>query len=152
MAGNYAKAGITAMLEIESKIFGAPKVDRPDVGWVEERKKICVGCDKTTWMTKKEYLEWLIANRKDIVEQLKGEKGIEEILLELPPLTIQQKDERRKQQFCSVCKCWLPAKMRVKDKQCPVGRWPQKADEAGNSVDSGANNGATAGQKGGSNV
>lgn len=144
MAENYVKAGVTVLKEIEAKIFVAPQVLRFDVGWVEERKSICVACDKTTWMTKKEYLSWLLANKKDIAEQTG--KGLEEILLDLPPLLIQTKDEKRQQQFCSICKCWLPAKMRVKGKECPIGKWPgdlpKNEVKPATSIVSGVNNGA----------
>lgn len=27
--------------------------------------------------------------------------------------------------WCSICKCFVPAKARVKDEQCPIGKWTQ---------------------------
>jgi len=27
--------------------------------------------------------------------------------------------------FCSECKCFIPAKARVKDEQCPLGKWQE---------------------------
>jgi hypothetical protein len=28
--------------------------------------------------------------------------------------------------FCSICKCYIPAKARAKDAECPLDRWPDK--------------------------
>ena len=31
-----------------------------------------------------------------------------------------------KRLFCSKCKCYIPAKARVKDELCPLDKWPDK--------------------------
>jgi hypothetical protein len=31
-----------------------------------------------------------------------------------------------RQIFCSICKCWIPAKARVEDEKCPEGRWSKE--------------------------
>ena len=28
--------------------------------------------------------------------------------------------------WCSICKCFIPAKARVKDEKCPKGKWNEK--------------------------
>lgn len=28
-----------------------------------------------------------------------------------------------RQLFCSICKCWIPAKARVEDEKCPLNKW-----------------------------
>jgi len=34
------------------------------------------------------------------------------------------KKEQITRMFCSECKCFIPAKARVKDEMCPLDRWP----------------------------
>lgn len=31
--------------------------------------------------------------------------------------------------WCSLCKCLIPAKARVEDEQCPLGKWDRKDTE-----------------------
>ena len=32
----------------------------------------------------------------------------------------------RKTTWCGICKCYIPAKARVEDEKCPLGRWQRK--------------------------
>lgn len=31
--------------------------------------------------------------------------------------------------WCKICKCYLPAKARVKEEKCPLGKWADRKDE-----------------------
>jgi hypothetical protein len=34
--------------------------------------------------------------------------------------------------WCRLCKCYIPAKARVEDEQCPLGKWDRKGTDNGN--------------------
>lgn len=78
------------------------------------RLRTCRACEHHTYLTEEEYLEWIDAHGGLV-------KFVAEIdsLDQWPPLPIQQEQPGAKL-FCSLCKCWLPAKAYVKQENCPV--------------------------------
>jgi len=80
------------------------------------RMKKCRDCDTATWMGTKEYLKW-IANRG--VAVLTNLSQLET----LEPLPKYQQDTKRRNLFCRICKCYIPAKARVEKETCPKGLW-----------------------------
>lgn len=83
------------------------------------RHKICMACEYQTWLTKGEYLDYLKQRPLEFIANLDD-------LSALPPLP--KREMRNKTMlFCCLCKCWLPAKVRVKREECPIGKWrPQR--------------------------
>ena len=85
------------------------------VPYVAQRLERCLGCGQLTWMTVGEYAGFLMANAVDVVKEF-GE------LEKLPNMTRFEKHDGAGM-YCRRCKCYLPAKARVKDMECPMGRW-----------------------------
>lgn len=81
------------------------------------RIRICHKCLESTWMSRAEYVSWLVANKIGVIKQFTE-------LEKLPPLPKYSYDKRRNNLFCRLCKCYLPAKASVKDMQCPLNLWP----------------------------
>jgi len=83
-----------------------------------QRLGICQSCEFQTYWSKEEYKKWLSDNKADIFKNF-------DRLAELPTLEIRPKSEARQERFCSICKCWLEAKVRAGEKAiCPKNRWP----------------------------
>ena len=81
-----------------------------------ERIAICRGCEFQTWMTKLEYAKWLVDHGIDVVEKF-------EDLTQLPMLPKYPLDKKRRNIYCRLCKCFIPAKARVEDERCPKNKW-----------------------------
>lgn len=82
----------------------------------DRRVDICVRCDDSTWLSTLDFAGWVC--RQDAVELIQKAND----LASLPPLDIQSYDVGRKL-FCSKCKCFIPAKARLPDEECPAGKW-----------------------------
>ncbi|MCK4959193.1 MAG: hypothetical protein KAT00_07325 [Planctomycetes bacterium] len=83
--------------------------------FTDDRIRECHKCDDCTWLTKLEYAEWLAKHGIDVLKNFDD-------LTALPPLP---KKEYRKGAglYCRLCKCFIPAKARNKEKKCPLNRW-----------------------------
>lgn len=95
------------------KLFHLP---RPKFEFADSRIRTCNKCEKQTWMSKAEYIAWLEMNAGDVIknfEQL-------EVLPELP----KHGPEHGHNLFCMICKCFVPAAAYVKEKRCPLNKWP----------------------------
>lgn len=79
--------------------------------FTDDRIITCHKCDEQTWMTKAEYLNWLTDNGIEILANLNQ-------LETLPKLPKFGQDEKRRSLFCRICKCFIPAKARVKEEKC----------------------------------
>jgi hypothetical protein len=117
LLGSYIRGGKIRLQELEKILF--PNFG-PELGWVIERKNACMNCDKITWMTRHEYVNWLIKNYKSIADKLKETDTLMNALLLMPPLPIQKTGS---EYFCSLCKCWLPAKLRDWNMKCNINKW-----------------------------
>ncbi len=79
------------------------------------RLRACRQCEHHTYLTEDEYLEWIDKNG-----------GLGKFVAEIdtldqwPPLPIEKNEQPGAKLFCSLCKCWLPAKAYVKIENCPV--------------------------------
>lgn len=79
------------------------------------RLRACRGCQHHTYLTEEQYLDWINDNG-----------GIEKFIAEIdtleswPALPVVQDNKPNAKLFCSLCKCWLPAKSYVKREKCPV--------------------------------
>ena len=76
------------------------------------RIRKCHKCNESTWMTIREYAKWLKDNGIEILENFNQ-------LETLPKLPKYELDDKRRNLFCRICKCYGPAAARVRDKQCP---------------------------------
>ena len=80
------------------------------------RLRACRACEHHTFLTEHQYLEWIEKNG-----------GLAKFVAEIdtldqwPPLPIENDEQPGAKLFCSLCKCWLPAKAYVKQEKCPIG-------------------------------
>lgn len=78
----------------------------------------CLRCPNQTWLTPKEYVGWLWANKVKVLVNFRD-------LTVLPLLPKKDKTKEPGQDmYCMLCKCNLKAKTHKKGEQCPAGRWP----------------------------
>ena len=84
--------------------------------FTDGRIRTCWGCDEQTWLTKVEYAQWLKANGIEVLKNLHQ-------LEVLPKLPKYELDAQRRNLFCRICKCFVPAAARVKKKKCPLEKW-----------------------------
>lgn len=82
----------------------------------ETRKIYCRKCDKATWINIAELIEYF---KKYGLLFMKNLSELENI----PALPIRQKINNNDRFFCSVCKCYIPAKTVVETEKCPLGKW-----------------------------
>ena len=83
------------------------------------RMRICRACQHGTWMTKRQYAAWLADHGVEVA------KNIEDLTV-LDPLPKQEYTKEQRRIFCRHCKCYLPAKARLEDQTCPLGKWDFK--------------------------
>jgi len=81
----------------------------------DTRTRICQQCEKSTWLTKAEYMAYLNQHKVEAVKNIAD-------LSVLPELPKAEYDKGKKL-FCQICKCFIPAKVRVDKEQCPIGKW-----------------------------
>ena len=81
--------------------------------FTDGRIRICRSCHYNTWLTKLEYSTWLAKHGIDVLTNI-------EDLTSLPMLP---KKTEAKNLYCRKCKCFIPAKARVKDEKCPLDKW-----------------------------
>jgi len=115
MAKKYAAAGATTAREVKARLLGQPIPQ-----WLQERSEICNACEHCTWLSRSEYMRLIVRNQSQVTES----NGIESVLLSEQTLRIYPKDKTRTMQVCAVCKCWLPAAIRVPEKRCELAKWP----------------------------
>lgn len=84
-----------------------------------KRFKICESCPENTYMSRREYLDWLLHNG---ISFKRLHKFLED-LPKLPKLPKHKKSDKRKIFFCRICKCDLYKKIIVKDAKCTLGKW-----------------------------
>jgi hypothetical protein len=100
-------------------LAGIDKLMRlPDAanGLANVRLVKCRRCKESTWLSINQYIWFLDINGiTNVIKNLND-------LSVLPPLPKQNYKPGAKL-FCAVCKCWLPAKARVKDEKCPLNKW-----------------------------
>jgi len=77
------------------------------------RRRICRTCEFGTWLTRREYAEWLLANGIKVLTNLDD-------LTKLPPLP--KKTEGNKL-YCSLCKCPIVEKSNTESEKCPNNKW-----------------------------
>lgn len=85
--------------------------------FTQQRSSECEKCENVTWFTKKEYREWVRGKYFKIIKYIDKPKV-------MPPLTIQKKTDGR-EMYCSICKCLIDEKTRVKQNTCPEKLWIQ---------------------------
>jgi hypothetical protein len=96
------------------RLFHLP---RPKYQYADVRLAICRMCEKSTWLTRQSYVNWID------VHSGKG-KFVRDIsnLESWPELPVGDQEPGAKL-FCRICKCWLPAKAYIKDEKCPLNKW-----------------------------
>ena len=82
----------------------------------DARIRTCHTCDEQTWMSRKEYAEWLIKNGIKILENFTQ-------LGKLPKLPKYDLARGRRNLYRRICKCFVPGKSRVESEKCPLGKW-----------------------------
>ncbi len=81
----------------------------------EKRLAVCRTCDHLTWYDWAGYMGWVGKNARKIAVNIDN-------LTVLPELEV--KEYRiGAEMFCSICKCRLVAKAKLKDQNCPLNRW-----------------------------
>jgi len=81
--------------------------------FTESRVRVCRSCEYNTWLKKLEYSQWLLKHGIEVLTNLDD-------LTDLPMLP---KKTEAKNLYCRICKCFIPAKARVEDEQCPKNKW-----------------------------
>lgn len=109
--GNIIKGFTSLFLEeqfdiIELKFAGA-----------DERLELCLQCEKNTWLTREMYFEFIKKHWLEVI------KKFEDLIL-LPDLP-KEEYGANKFLFCQLCKCHLPAKVRIESEKCPENKWPE---------------------------
>lgn len=84
--------------------------------FTDTRIRICQKCEEQTWMSKAEFITWLLAHGIDMIKNISS-------LEKLPKLPVYKQMKGRRNIFCQICKCFIPAKARVKDEKCPLKKW-----------------------------
>ncbi|HUV42111.1 MAG TPA: hypothetical protein VMW23_10020 [Sedimentisphaerales bacterium] len=84
--------------------------------WTDDRIRTCWDCEMQTWMTGNEYAAWLLQHGIAVITNFTE-------LEKLPLLPKYEQDSKRRQLYCRLCKCFIPAKARVADKNCPLKKW-----------------------------
>ena len=87
--------------------------------FTDDRIRACWKCDYQTRMSRTEYTAWLV---KHGIEVLKNYTQLEKI----PMLPKQEQNKNRRNLYCRICKCFIPAKARVKEMNCPKNVWEDK--------------------------
>jgi len=111
--------GGNAVKQVTQMAVSYAKLATDRIGLTEEyeftdgRIRKCQQCDENTWMTKLEYGQWLKDNGIEILENFTQ-------LEVLPKLPKYELDNKRRNLFCRICKCFVPAKARVPDSECPL--------------------------------
>lgn len=79
------------------------------------RLRACRACEHYTYLTERQYLDWVEANGGLA-------KFVSEIdkLEEWPTLPINAEEQPGSKLFCGLCKCWLVSKAYVKEENCPI--------------------------------
>ncbi len=85
--------------------------------FTDDRIRACHACEMQTWMMKLEYEAWLKA--QGIINIVANFTELEK----LPMLPKFDQDNNRRNLFCRVCKCYVPAKSRVEKERCPLSKW-----------------------------
>ena len=85
----------------------------------DDRIRACWTCTYQTWMSRTEYTAWLV---KHGIEVLTNFTQLEE----LPMLPKYKQSNKRRNLYCRICKCFIPAKARVKEMNCPKNVWEDK--------------------------
>jgi hypothetical protein len=76
---------------------------------------LCKNCEFSTYLSRNDYEVWLLKHGIKVVRRL-GE-------LEKLPMLEKQDFEPGRSLYCRICKCWIPAKVKVQDEKCPLGKW-----------------------------
>ena len=88
----------------------------------DARIRACWNCPESTWLTMGEYADWY---RRNGIELIKNALDFEKT----PPLLKMPQSPGRQNLFCRICKCYVPAKARVKEETCPLNKWPIAGQE-----------------------
>jgi hypothetical protein len=93
--------------------------------WADQRIAICRSdkCGHSTWMTSAEYRQWRQENGVVLTHPLDFLEKFAE-LEKLPLLPKYPLDEKRRNIYCMICKCFGPAKAQRKHLDCPFHLWP----------------------------
>jgi len=84
--------------------------------FTDSRIRICQGCVYNTWMSAVEYSAWLLTHGIEVLANF-------DQLEKLPMLPKHEQSKARRRLYCRICKCYIPAKARVKHLKCPQGMW-----------------------------
>ena len=111
----------------KSIVKGYTKLATDTVGLTEKyeftdsRIRTCHNCDEQTWMLAGEYAAWSLRYGIKVLANFSQ-------LEKLPKLPKYKQDRNRRMLYCRICKCFIPAKARVKEKKCPLNKWQLKKE------------------------
>lgn len=107
--GNIIKGFTGLFLEEQFDILALKFAD------ADKRLEICLQCEKKTWLTRMVYMGFIKKHWLEII------KKFEDLTL-LPELS-KEEYGMNKFLFCRLCKCHLPAKVRIEIEKCPEKKW-----------------------------
>ena len=84
--------------------------------FIQHRLAKCSRCDEQTWMSGVEYSQWMLRHGVKVIANFTE-------LEKLPRLPKQKRSGKRDRSFCRLCKCYILAAIRVKNKKCLLGKW-----------------------------
>ena len=82
----------------------------------DRRIRTCQKCDENTWMGKLEYSAWLLSHGIEVITNFTE-------LEKLPKLPKYELSKGRRNLYCRLCKCFIPAKASDEKNECLLGRW-----------------------------
>ena len=102
-AGNIIKGNVALLRGIKYEVTDA-------------RLRKCRECEWNTWMSAIEYAVWLAKHGIEVLVNF-------DQLEKLPMMPKYKQGKGRRGLYCRICKCFVPAKARVEDAECPKGFW-----------------------------
>ena len=81
------------------------------------RLRACRACQHHTYLTQEQYVKWIQANGGPA--KFVAEIDRLDTWPTLPTIKMDESEPGAKL-FCSLCRCWLPAKSYVKAENCPI--------------------------------
>lgn len=76
----------------------------------------CHSCDEQTWLSSSEYAAWLLRHGIKVLTNFSQ-------LEKLPKLPKYEQGPGRRNLYCRICKCFVPAKARAEGAKCSLGKW-----------------------------
>ncbi len=87
--------------------------------FTDGRIRTCWTCEMQTWLSGSEYTKWLLVHGVKVIANFTE-------LEKLPMLPKYDQSPKRRNLYCRLCKCFVPAKARVTEEKCPLDKWDNR--------------------------